>query len=72
MNDLHFIVGHGNIGRRKNIFQILYQLRMKLTLFYFSINIRFAEAFDLEQVDLVYNKNSLLTFHHEMESTQEF
>ena len=45
MNNFYFIIEYGRFRRRKDVSQILYQLGIKLTLFYFSIITSFVEVF---------------------------
>ena len=46
MDNFYFVVRYRKTRRRKNIFQILYQLKVKLTFFYFGINISFIKIFE--------------------------
>ena len=57
MNNLHFVIGHSKARRGKNIFQILYQLRVKFIFLYFGIKIGLAEM-------LKYFFNILVMFGH--------
>ena len=46
LNNLYFIVRHGKIKRRKNVSQILYQLRVKLIFLCFGIKASLAEMLE--------------------------
>jgi len=37
LNNLYFVVGHSKARRRKDVFQILYQLGVEFAFLYFSI-----------------------------------
>lgn len=55
MDDLYFVVRYSKSGRRKNVFQILCKLRMKLALFNFGIKAGFVELFEyLFDIPVVY------------------
>ena len=46
MNNLNFVIRYSKIRRRKNVSQILYQLRrVELIFFYFSIKASLTETF---------------------------
>ena len=46
MNNLYFVVGHGKARRGKNVFQILYRLRVKFAFLYFGIKTSLAEMLE--------------------------
>ena len=46
LNNLYFVIGHGKTRRRKDIFQILYQLRVKFTFLYFGIKTSLMETLE--------------------------
>ena len=55
MDNLYFVVEYSKSERRKNVFQILYILRIKLVLFSFGIKASFAELFEyLFDIPVVY------------------
>jgi len=57
LNNLYFVVGHSEAGRRKDVSQILYQLRVKFAFFCFDIKTSLAEI-------LEYFFNMLVMFRH--------
>jgi len=57
LNNLDFVIGHGKARRRKNVFQILYQLRVKFVFLCFDIKISLIEV-------LEYFFNMLVMFGH--------
>ena len=46
LNNLYFVVGHGKARRRKDVFQILYQLRVKFAFLCFGIKTSLAETLE--------------------------
>jgi len=46
LDNLHFVVGHSKARRRKDISQILYQLRVKFTFLCFGIKVSLAEMLE--------------------------
>jgi len=46
LNNLYLVVGHGETRRRKNVSQILYQLRVKFIFLYFGIKTSLAEMLE--------------------------
>ena len=46
LNNLYFVVGHGKARRRKDVFQILYQLRVKFAFLCFGIKTSLAEMLE--------------------------
>jgi len=57
LNNLYFVIGHGKAGRRKDVSQILYQLRVKFIFLYFGIKASLVEM-------LEYFLNILMMFVH--------
>jgi len=43
LNNLHFVVEHSKAKKEKNVFQILYQLGVKLAFLYFGIKASLAK-----------------------------
>jgi len=46
LDNLYFVIGHGKTRRRKDISQILYQLRVKFTFLCFNIKTSLAEMLE--------------------------
>ena len=46
LNNLYFVVGHGEARRRKDIFQILYRLGVEFAFLCFSIKTSLAETLE--------------------------
>ena len=46
LNNLDFIAGHSKVRRRKDVSQILYQLRVKFIFLYFSIKTSLVETLE--------------------------
>ena len=46
LNNLYFVVGHGEAKRRKDVSQILYQLRVKFIFLCFGIKTSLAEMLE--------------------------
>jgi len=46
LNNLYFVVGHGQARRRKDVFQILYQLGVEFAFLYFGIKTSLAETLE--------------------------
>ena len=46
LNNLYFVVGHGEARRRKDLFQILYQLGVEFTFLCFGIKTSLAEMLE--------------------------
>ena len=46
LNNLYFVIRHGKARRRKDVSQILYQLRVKFAFFCFSIKTSLVEMFE--------------------------
>ena len=46
LNNLYFVIRHGEARRRKDVSQILYQLRVKFTFLCFGIKTSFAEILE--------------------------
>ena len=57
MNDIYFVIRHGKIRKRKDIFQILYQLRVEFIFLYFGIKAYLVEI-------LKYFLNMPVMFRH--------
>jgi len=57
LNNLYFVVGHSKTRRRKDISQILYQLRVEFAFLYFDIKTSLVET-------LEYFLNMLAMFGH--------
>jgi len=46
LNNLYFVIRHGKARRRKNVFQILYQLGVEFAFLYFGIKASLAETLE--------------------------
>jgi len=46
LNNLHFVIRHGKARRRKDVFQILYQLRVEFAFLYFGIKTSLVEMLE--------------------------
>ena len=46
MNNLYFVIRHGKARRRKDVSQILYQLRVKFAFLYFGIKISLVKTLE--------------------------
>jgi len=46
LNNLYFVIGHGKARREKDVFQILYQLRVEFIFLYFGIKTSLAEMLE--------------------------
>jgi len=57
LNNIYFVVGHSEARRKKNVFQILYRLRVEFTFLYFGIKTSLAET-------LEYFFHMLVMFRH--------
>jgi len=57
LDNLYFVIGHGEARKRKDVFQILYQLGVKFTFFCFDIKASLTET-------LKYFFNMLVMFGH--------